>query len=58
MRSREQLLEILRSAEPIWKDEDHPDLAEGEAWVRKLRQESEDRFRRLFEDGEEPPVST
>lgn len=37
---RRQLLQILSSPEPVWKDEDHPELAEGsEAWVRKIRDE-------------------
>jgi hypothetical protein len=36
--NRRRLLEFLGSKEPIWKDEDHPELAGGaEAWVRKLR---------------------
>jgi hypothetical protein len=39
---RRRLLEILSNPEPIWKDEDHPELAEGsDAWVRKLRDEGE-----------------
>jgi hypothetical protein len=34
------LLKILDSNEPIWKDEDHPELAEGPAaWVDELRRE-------------------
>jgi hypothetical protein len=38
---RRKLLAILESDEPIWKDENHPDLAEmGTAeWVRSLRNE-------------------
>jgi Arc/MetJ-type ribon-helix-helix transcriptional regulator len=40
--NRRRLLQILSDPEPIWKDEDHPELAEGsEAWVRKLREEDE-----------------
>jgi hypothetical protein len=39
---KRRLLKILRSDEPIWKDEDHPELKDGTAaWVRKMRQESE-----------------
>jgi len=39
---RKKLLEFLNSQEPVWKDEDHPELAGGSAkWVRKLRAESE-----------------
>jgi len=45
---RRRLLEILKSDEPIWKDEDHPELKEGAAeWVRKMRAESEARFERI-----------
>lgn len=34
------LLKLLRDPEPIWKDEDHPELAEGaDVWVRKMRDE-------------------
>jgi hypothetical protein len=37
---RRQLLAFLRSDEPVWRDEDHPELAGGsEAWVRSLRSE-------------------
>jgi len=37
---RRKLLEFLRSDEPIWRDEDHPELAGGsEAWIRSLRSE-------------------
>jgi len=44
---RAKLLQILESGEPIWKDEDHPELAKGSAaWVRKLRRESERSSRR------------
>jgi len=40
---RRRLLAFLQSDEPVWKDEDHPELAGGtEAWVRKLRAESGD----------------
>jgi hypothetical protein len=42
---RRRLLEILKTEEPIWKDEDHPELKNGAAeWVRKMRAESEARF--------------
>jgi hypothetical protein len=38
--NRRRLLQILSDPEPIWKDEDHPELAEGAAaWVRKMRDE-------------------
>jgi len=38
---RRRLLAFLESDEPIWRDKDHPDLAEmGTAeWVRSLRNE-------------------
>jgi hypothetical protein len=39
---RKRLLRFLRSGEPAWKEENHPELAKGAAeWVRKLRAESE-----------------
>lgn len=39
---RAKLLQILESGTPVWKNEDHPELAEGSgSWVRKLRKESE-----------------
>ena len=45
---RHQLLELFKRKEPIWKDEDHPELKDGAAaWVRKIRAESEARFRRI-----------
>lgn len=44
---RRRLLEILERRDPIWRDEDHPELAGGsDAWVSRLRAEAEDRFRR------------
>jgi len=40
-------LEALEKAAGSWKDEDHPELKDGsEAWVRKLRDEWEERLRR------------
>lgn len=39
---RKRLLDFLSNDEPAWKDENHPELAEGAAkWVRKLRAESD-----------------
>jgi hypothetical protein len=39
---RHRLLQFLESKDPAWKDEDHPELADGAGkWVRKLRTESE-----------------
>lgn len=45
---RQRLLELLRSKEPFWRDEDHPELKNGAvAWVRKIRAESEARFKKI-----------
>ena len=39
---RKKLLDFLSNDEPAWKDENHPELADGAAkWVRKLRAESD-----------------
>jgi molybdopterin synthase catalytic subunit len=39
---RQRLLELFKRKEPIWKDEDHPELKDGAAaWIRKMRSESE-----------------
>lgn len=41
---RKKLLRFLEGGEPGWKDADHPELAPGAgAWVRELRQDSENR---------------
>jgi hypothetical protein len=43
---RRRLLEVFKEQEPIWKDEDHPELQGGSAeWIRQMRAESEVRFR-------------
>lgn len=43
---RRRLLELFKREQPIWKDEDHPELKNGAAaWVRKMRAENEGRFR-------------
>jgi Arc/MetJ-type ribon-helix-helix transcriptional regulator len=43
--------EALREAAGAWKDKDHPELKRGAAaWVRKLRRESEGRFKKQFRD--------
>ncbi len=45
---RRHLLEVFRTEEPIWRDEDHPELKDGAAeWVRKMRAESEARFEKI-----------
>jgi len=43
---RHKLLEFLKSDEPAWKDEDHPELVElgTQGWVRALREESDQRI--------------
>jgi hypothetical protein len=39
---RRRLLSFLCDEEPAWKQEDHPELAEGsDAWVHHLRGESD-----------------
>jgi hypothetical protein len=44
---RRKLLQYLEGKNPAWKDEDHPELANGSArWVRKLRKENETRGRK------------
>ena len=49
---RRRLLEIFQREEPIWKDEDHPELSGGAAeWVRQMRAESEAHLQRS-----EPPA--
>ena len=48
---RRRLLEIFKREEPIWKDEDHPELRDGSAeWVRRMRDESEARFQGIERD--------
>jgi hypothetical protein len=40
--------DALREAAGSWADKDHPELAEGaDKWVRKMRQESVERFERI-----------
>ncbi|MGD0799329.1 MAG: hypothetical protein ABR910_16555 [Acidobacteriaceae bacterium] len=47
--NREHILEFLNSKEPAWKDEDHPELAEGSyKWVRSLRDENNKRFEKIM----------
>ena len=43
-----QQREALLDAAGSWTDEDHPELKDGaEAWIRKIRAESEIRFQEL-----------
>lgn len=45
---RRQQREALKAAAGSWKDKDHPELKRGSAaWVRKMRAQSETRFRRI-----------
>jgi hypothetical protein len=45
---RQQLLNMFKREEPIWKDEDHPELEHGAAtWVRKIRAENDDRLDKI-----------
>ena len=45
---RRRQREALKAAAGSWKDKDHPELRGGSAaWVRKMRAESETRFRRV-----------
>ena len=45
---RRRQIEALKAAAGAWKDKDHPELKKGSAsWVRKMRQESERRFKRV-----------
>ena len=49
---RQQLLQLFKRKEPIWKDQDHPELKAGAAaWVRKMRSEDEPRFERIQKHG-------
>jgi hypothetical protein len=44
--NRHRWLELFQCDEPIWKDEDHPELeAAAAAWVRKMRVETEVRIK-------------
>jgi hypothetical protein len=44
---RLRLLHILENPEPLWKNKDHPEMDGGsDAWVRKIRRESERRLSR------------
>lgn len=46
------LLAFLNSKEPAWKDEDHPELAEGSvAWIKKMRESDEARLNELHKRG-------
>jgi hypothetical protein len=39
---RRHLLSFLRSGNPAWKEQDHPELAQGtQGWVKELRRQSD-----------------
>jgi hypothetical protein len=39
---RRKVLKALETTEPIWRDEDHPELGDdSDAWVRSMRARSE-----------------
>lgn len=43
-----RLLQFLEKEELVWRDADHPELSRGaDAWVRRLRRESEKRTRKI-----------
>jgi hypothetical protein len=45
---RRKLLTFLRSNQPAWRDEDHPELSNGtRTWVRQIREESDSRIKAL-----------
>jgi len=50
---RQKLLKVFENREPIWRGEDHPELAHGsDAWVQALRAEGEARFARWSQEPE------
>jgi hypothetical protein len=55
---RRRLLALLEGDEPIWREEDHPDIAEhgAAAWVHNLRREKSERQKQLDELAAEPNV--
>ena len=47
---RLEQLKAIQDASGVWKDEDHPELKDGaEAWVRRMRTESETHFQEIEE---------
>jgi hypothetical protein len=46
---RDRLLQFLSNPEPVWKDEDHPELAKlgTVAWLKKQRAQKSDRRKRI-----------
>ena len=51
---KRRLLTLLNSKEPMWKEEDHPELAEGaDKWVRSMRDEWDARADRAWQRKEQ-----
>lgn len=47
---RRRLLAYLQGNSPAWKDEDHPELANGAAhWISELRERDQQRLKRIHE---------
>lgn len=45
---RQRLLKVFQNREPIWKDDDHPEMrGNSDNWIRQMRAESEARFERI-----------
>ncbi len=52
---RRQLLQFLEGDAPVWKDEDHPELAGGtSAWVHSIRRED---WREAFDSPNAPETA-
>jgi hypothetical protein len=50
---RHEQLTAIKMAAGCWKDESHPELANGsESWVRQMRRESDLRLQRLQQQRE------
>jgi hypothetical protein len=46
---RQRLLKTFQNRDPIWKDEDHPEMGgDSDNWIRQMRAESEARFERSY----------
>lgn len=45
---RQRLLKVFENREPIWKDDDHPEIRDSADWIRQMRAESEARFERIY----------
>lgn len=46
---RHRLIKLLSGSKPVWQSQDHPELKNGSAaWVRKLRNQDEKRFKKIW----------